>query len=179
MINKYHSQRDIQTELFEELGRVGFKISEYENGRYILLKGQGRVYYFPTESESDRDGFTFCTMPKFSFFLPASIARTREVDRIVKKLNGSSEDILKGVLPDKDRKLLRIGGAMLGIPMLIGIVVYFASYLIFGTRDYIFEETQAGMILATILSATWFIGFCVCIAKVSKMEKEALTKKGM
>ena len=150
MISKYSTERDIQAELFDELQRLEYTVTKINDQNYELSRGKGTVSYFP--NEQSEDGYEFSLMPKVSLFLLADISRAKEIEKVIKRLDGKNEDILKGVLPEKDRKVMRVGSALIAFSMIIGVLTGLASYLIYDDKQYIFEKTTYGSVSYTHLT---------------------------
>ncbi len=170
MISKYSTDHDIQDELFDELQRLGYTITKVNDQNYELSSGKGTVHYFPSEQKDDRCEFSL--MPKVSLFLLADFSRAREIDKVIKRLDGKNEDILKGVLSEKDRKVMRIGSALITCSMIIGILTGLASYLIYDDKQYIFEKTAYGLIIVCALGLAMLSGIVIVVLKTNKMGKK-------
>lgn len=169
MFRKYSSDRDIKPDLFEELERMGYSIKKTDETNFLISRGRGSVIF--SSNNKDGDSFIFSMMRNVSPFVLADISREKEIDKVIKRLDGKDEDILKGALPDKDRKVMRIGGSLIGFSTLIGGATALASYLIYGDKQYIFDQTKMGTYLAVALGLCILTGFVIVAVKTNKMNQ--------
>lgn len=148
---------------------MGYSIKKTDERSYTLSRGKGAVIF--SSDNKDGDNFMYSTMRNVSPFVFADISREKEIDKAIKRLDGKDEDILKGTLPEKDRKVMRIGGSLIGFSTLIGGGTALLSYLIHGDKQYIFDHTAIGTFLTATLGLGVLSGFVIVAVQTNKMNK--------
>lgn len=155
MIANYKFEQDITGPLFDELERNGIKVEQTGDG-YTLSKGKGSVAF--CKKENAESGFVYQTFASSPIPFSASMALSKEIDRIVKRIGGTNSDLLEGVIPPKKRKIVRALYSLHLICMLVGFLLAVISYFKYGKADHIFSFQPHGPILGLVLGFGALIG---------------------
>lgn len=155
MIANYKFEDDITGSLFDELERKGIKVEQAGEG-YTFSRGKGSVAF--SKKENAESGYVYQTFASSPLPFLASMALSKEVDRIVKRVGGTNSDILEGVIPPRKRKIVRALYRLHLFCMLGGISLGAISYFKYGEADHIFSMQPYGPIICLALGLGALIG---------------------
>jgi len=155
MIANYKFEEDITGPLFDELERNGIKVEQTGDG-YTFSKGKGSVAF--GKKENAESGFVYLTFASSPLPFSASMALSKEIDRIVKRIGGTNSDLLEGVIPPRKRKIVRALYSLHLFCMLGGFSLGAISYFKYGEAGHIFSTQPYGPIIGLALGLGALIG---------------------
>jgi hypothetical protein len=121
-----------------------------------ISKGKGSVIL--GKKKNPESGYVYQTFASSPVPFSPSMALSKEIDRVIKRIGGTNSDILEGVIPPKKRKIVRALYGLHMVCMLGGASLGAISYFKYGEADFVFKSQPYGLAIGLVLGLGALIG---------------------